>query len=58
MNMASQAQLAIPEELVACFEDLEEQWPQVPDLMNGLPSRDVVRRVLCALRRGVVFDHG
>lgn len=56
--MASQAQLAIPEELVACFEDLEEQWPQVPDLMNGLPSRDVVRRVLCALRRGVVFDHG
>jgi hypothetical protein len=26
--------------------------------MNGLPSRDVVRRVLCALRRGVVFDHG
>lgn len=89
--MASQSQLATPEELVACFEDLEdprsqvnrkhplfsvvsisiiavpagadgptsihrwamnlaEQLPQVPDLPNGIPSRDVIRQVLCALR--------
>ena len=89
--MASQAQLANLEELVACFEDLEdprsevnrrhplvsigsistmavltgadgptsihrwamsleEQLAQVLDLPNGIPSRDVIRRVLCALR--------
>ena len=89
--MASRAQLATPEELVTCFEDLEdprsevnrkhplvsvvsisimavlagadgptsihrwamnleEQLPQVLDLPNGIPSRDVIRRVLCALR--------
>jgi predicted transposase YbfD/YdcC len=91
MNMASRAQLATLEELVTCFEDLEdprsevnrkhplvsvvsisimavlagadgptsihrwamnleEQLPQVLDLPNGIPSRDVIRRVLCALR--------
>ena len=58
MNKTSQTQLATVQELVACFEALEEQWPQVPDLPNGIRSRDVIRRVLCALRRGVVFDHG
>jgi predicted transposase YbfD/YdcC len=30
--------------------NLEEQLPQVLDLPNGIPSRDVIRRVLCALR--------
>ena len=58
MNKTSRAQLATGQELVACFEDLEEQRPQVPDLPNGMLSRDVIRCVLCALRRGVVFDHG
>ena len=89
--MASQAQLATLEELVACFEDLEdprseinrkhplvsvvaismmavlagadgptlihrwarsleEQLPSLLDLPNGIPSRDVIRRVLCALK--------
>jgi predicted transposase YbfD/YdcC len=89
--MASQAQLATLEELVACFEDLEdprseinrkhplvsvvaismmavlagadgptsihrwarsleEQLTSLLDLPNGIPSRDVIRRVLCALK--------
>ncbi|MCX7399273.1 MAG: ISAs1 family transposase [Planctomycetales bacterium] len=89
--MASQTQLATLEELVACFEDLEdprseinrkhplvsvvaismmavlagadgptsihrwagsleEQLPSLLDLPNGIPSRDVIRRVLCALK--------
>ena len=89
--MASQAQLATLEELVACFKDLEdprseinrkhplvsvvaismmavlagadgptsihrwarsleEQLPSLLDLPNGIPSRDVIRRVLCALK--------
>lgn len=89
--MASQAQAATLEELMACFEDLEdprseinrkhslvsvvaismmavlagadgptsihrwaeslaEQLPSLLDLPNGIPSRDVIRRVLCALR--------
>jgi hypothetical protein len=30
--------------------NLEEQLPQIPDLPNGIPSHDVIRRVLCALR--------
>jgi len=89
--MASQAQLATLDELVACFEELEdprseinrkhplvsvvaistlavlagadgptsihrwanslkEQLLLLLDLPNGIPSRDVIRRVLCALR--------
>ncbi len=89
--MASQAELATLEELVACFDELEDprseitrkyplasvvaislmavfagadgptsihRWaksleenlPSVLDLPNGLPSRDVIRRVLCALQ--------
>ena len=89
--MASQGKLATLEELVACFNDLEdprsqinrkhplvsvvaisimavlagadgptsihrwakslaEQLPSLLDLPNGIPSRDVIRRVLCALK--------
>jgi hypothetical protein len=33
--------------------NLEDQLPQVLDLSSGIPSRDVIRRVLCALRPGV-----
>jgi hypothetical protein len=91
MNVATRVQSATLEELVTCFEDLEdprsevnrkhplvsvvsisiiavlagadgptsihcwamnleEQLPQIPDLPNGIPSHDVIRRVLCALR--------
>ncbi len=31
-------------------KSLEEQLPSLLDLPNGIPSRDVIRRVLCALR--------
>jgi hypothetical protein len=52
MKMAGQARFATAEDLVACFEDPEEQSPQVPDLPNGIPPRDVIRRALCAMAVG------
>jgi len=33
--------------------NLEDQLRQVLDLPSGIPSRDVIRRILCTLRRGV-----
>jgi hypothetical protein len=43
--IASRPQLATLEELVACFEDLEDQLPQVLDPPKAIPLRDVIQCV-------------